>query len=161
MLTHEQLKELLHYDPETGVFTTRVARGNLSVDRKAGCKSRGYIQLRIADRIYRAHRLAWFYVHGSWPDSEIDHINLVTSDNRIANLREATRKQNTTNTPARRNNRCGKKGVTFAKHAGKWRARIVHNGRPEHLGYFTDIEAAHAAYAAAARVHFGEFARVE
>jgi hypothetical protein len=158
-LTQERLREILDYDPMTGVFTARIARSsNLPVGAIAGClRANGYITISICNQSYYGHRLAWLYVHGRWPDGEIDHINCIPSDNRLANLREATRAQNSRNMPVFRNNICGKKGVS--KRAGKWRANITKNKRRVHLGYFDTPEEAHAAYAAAARMHYGEFAR--
>jgi hypothetical protein len=160
-LTHAELTRLFDYDPETGVFTARVARHSVRIGAKAGCVAPdGYIQISVYGKKYKAHRLAWFYMYGCWP-SEIDHINLDKIDNRFSNLREATNAQQNSNRPAQRNNACGKKGVHFAKHASKWRAQIMKDKRFIHIGYFDSIEAAHRAYAAAARIHFGEFARAE
>jgi hypothetical protein len=96
-------------------------------------------------------------VYGRWPAEQIDHVNGVKGDNRIANLREATPTQNVANTLARRNNKCGKKGVVLAR--GKWQAQIYPNGRQIKLGSFNSAEEAHAAYCSAARIYFGEFAR--
>ena len=160
-LTQERLKELLDYDPETGVFTARVARSsNLPVGARAGSVTvRGYVNIHVCNKVYYAHRLAWFYVHGRWPNGHLDHINRVASDNRIANLREATRPQNMANTPVRSHNKSGKKGV--AKHHHKWVASICKHGRKVHLGSFGSAEEAHAAYVAAARDIHGEFARAE
>lgn len=159
-LTHERLKELLHYDPETGVFTHLTSgRGR---GRKAGARAGcfgGYTRVGVCGRVYRAHRLAWFYVYGVWPREQLDHINLDISDNRLANLREATVAQNGANCQARRRNKCGKKGVSKLK--GKWRAQIFKNKRQVHLGLFATAEEAHSAYIAAARDHYGEFARAE
>lgn len=161
MLTHERLKEVLEYDPETGHFVARVTRSNLLKGARAGKRSGKYSRIRIDGRLYYTHKLAWFYMHGKWPDAQIDHINLVPSDNRISNLREATHAQNNFNHSRQRNNKSGKKGVQFAKHSGRWRARIYKDSRPIHLGCFATAEEAHAAYVAAARIHHGEFARAE
>jgi hypothetical protein len=161
MLTQEQLKELLHYDPETGVFTARLTRGavfkGVSV---GGIQKDGYIRIGISKKKYYAHRLAWFYVHGRWPSKQIDHINCQKIDNSIGNLREATASQNKINSPLYRNNTCGKKGAFFVS-PGKWRALIGKDNSIIHLGYFDSADAAQAAYAAAASVHYGEFARAE
>ena len=162
MLTQERLKEVLDYDPETGHFTARITRSNLLRGARTGHKNKGvsrYILIRVDGRSYFAHKLAWFYMYGRWPPAQLDHINLVTFDNRISNLREATRTQNCANCPKPRNNKSGKKGVHFAKHTGKWRARI--SKARIHLGYFATAEEAHAAYIAAALALHGEFARAE
>ena len=161
MLTQERLKELLHYDPETGVFTARVNRGSVQIGAKAGGENRGYIRIGVKNKKYFAHRLAWFYVHGCWPSKELDHINGKRPDNRLSNLREATRAQNNSNRPVHRRNEYGKKGAYFIKNRNKWRALIGKDKRLIHLGYFDSAEEAQAAYIAAARTHYGEFARAE
>jgi hypothetical protein len=162
MLTQERLKELLDYDPETGIFTHRVSRGRRVAGVVTNCATTGgYIKLSICNKRYYAHRVAWIYVHGRWPSEQIDHINHVTSDNRIANLREATRSQNSANSGPRRNNKSGKKGVFFLRQTGKWRASIRKDKRRIYLGCFDTVEEAHASYAAAARDIHGEFARAE
>lgn len=97
-LTAESLRELLHYDPQTGIFTWRVTRGNLKACSRAGSmKEDGYIRVCIGERRYHAHRLAWLYVTGDWPVEEIDHINRNKADNRFTNLRPATRSTNEQN----------------------------------------------------------------
>ena len=122
----------------------------------AGCKSRGYIVVRVDLVLHQAHRLAWLYVHGSWPVDQIDHINCDPSDNRICNLREATPAQNQANT--RSYAKSGFKGVR--KNFSKWNAYI--GGRTfKHLGSFDTPEEANAAYLTAARARSGEFARGE
>lgn len=106
-----------------------------------------------------AHRLAWLYVYGEWPDAEIDHINGNTGDNRISNLRPATRAQNGANRGRQTNNASGVKGVCWHAQSGKWRAMIRISGKSRHLGLFNDIGAAAAAYARATVNRNGEFAR--
>lgn len=106
---------------------------------------------------YKAHRLAWLYMHGELPDKSIDHINGLKTDNRIANLRLATNAQQKQNRPRNLNNSSGYKGVARAE--TKWRARINANGRHYYLGRFDTPEDAHNAYVAAAHRLHGEFAR--
>lgn len=97
MITQEQLKELLDYDPDTGIFTWKVDRIAIGAGRKAGWLSpRGYIYITINSRRYLAHRLVWLYAHGFLP-SELDHINRDASDNRLCNLRVVTGSQNNRN----------------------------------------------------------------
>lgn len=99
-MTQEELHQLLDYNPETGKFFWKVnMRGKVKIGTKAGCvcKIHGYELINIKNKQYRAHRLAWLYVHGKWPNPEIDHINRVKTDNRIANLREADRSMNNLN----------------------------------------------------------------
>jgi hypothetical protein len=158
MLTQERLKELLHYDPETGVFTNRMSRGRAKAGAIAGCLTKGYVRICVDGRLHEAHRLAWCYVNGCWPREQIDHINCVKSDNRIANLREATNTENARNAPGHRNTKSGKKGVY--PDGGRWRA-MIYNNNLIHLGCYATIDEAHAAYAAAARIHCGDFARTE
>jgi hypothetical protein len=162
-LTAERLREVLNYDPATGVFTwlVRTARCR-RIGEVAGCGKNGYHQIGIDRRRYRAHRLAWLYMTGEWPAQEIDHINGDPSDNRITNLRPATSSQNKTNSRRRSDNNSGYKGVSFDRSRQKWQARISVAGRSaRRLGRFDCPVAAHAAYVAAAEKHFGEFARAE
>lgn len=154
-ITVERLRELLDYNPVTGVFKWRPT---LKMRRKglvAGTQhTKWYWHIRVDKRWYLAHRLAWLYVYGRWPADEIDHINGVRFDNRIANLREATTTQNRQN---RKPKVAGLKGVQ--KYYHRWRARIYVSGKCIWLGSFTTQEAASAAYREAAIKHYGEFAR--
>jgi hypothetical protein len=153
ILTQDRLKELLHYDPATGVFTWRISpRPNVPVGAIAGATDpkRKHVIIGIGGRLYRAHRLAWLYVHGEWPVSEIDHINRNGGDNRFSNLRLADRFINTQNTGLRKDNKSGYRGVNWSKATGKWRARIQANKRKIDLGCFSEISDAVAAYEKAA-----------
>ncbi|MCK9994454.1 MAG: hypothetical protein Dbin4_02974, partial [Alphaproteobacteria bacterium] len=98
-LTQSRLKELLHYDPDTGVFTRRVqTSSNARVGDVAGClHPEGYRHIQIDGKRYAAHRLAWLYMTGEWPTNQLDHLNGVRDDNRWGNLREATHGQNQQN----------------------------------------------------------------
>jgi hypothetical protein len=159
-LTASRLRELLTYDSETGEFRWIVRRNGTKSGVAAGHKTaRGYVHLRVESRLYKAHRLAWLYVHGEWPRDQIDHINGVYDDNRIANLREANSSQNKRNTGPYRNNLSGIKGVSWRPRDSRWQAEIRVNGRRHYLGYFKTSEEASAAYAAAAAAMHGEFAR--
>jgi len=155
-LTAERLRELLHYDPETGLFTRRVNRqGRWG---KAGSVAghinpRGYRVIWIGCN-WMAHRLAWLYVHGAWPEGQLDHINQDKTDNRIENLRLVTHAENMQNRPHQRNNVSGFKGVAPCKKTGRWQALICSNNKQIYLGLFATPELAHAAYCdAAARLH--------
>lgn len=152
---------MLSYDPETGVFRWRRRNGSrCEVGQEAGSVDRyGYILIRVDKTLLRAHRLAWQYVHGNPPASEIDHINGAPSDNRIANLRLASRSQNIANAKRSRANTSGAKGVYWCRQQQKWRARITVDRRSHHLGHFSNIADAQAAYLAAAKRAFGKFAR--
>lgn len=151
MLTQERLQELLRYDTASGAFTWRVRTSNrVRVGGEAGCLNpKGYRGIKLDGRLYLAHRLAWLYVHGDWPIDQIDHRNGVRSDNRLANLREATSAQNKQNVAKYSNNMSGLMGVSWKASSKRWIAQIQFEGRKEHLGYFDGPEAAHAAYLAA------------
>ena len=153
-LTLARLKELLHYDPETGVFTWKVRRcGRALVGAPAGTTySNGYHYIWLEGVRYFAHRLAWFYVHGRWPPNDIDHIDFNRANNAISNLREATESQNHFRVRTKKTRR----GVSETR--GRWRARISVKGIELHLGYFPNPDDAQAAYRSAALKHFGEFA---
>lgn len=118
------------------------------------------IRTPVGDVLVPAHRLAWFYAYGVWPQDQIDHRNGIRSDNRICNLREATNSLNKANERRRTDNTSGFKGV-HRRENGRWRARIGVGNRRLALGDFDTPEAAHTAYCQAAAQHFGEFARAE
>jgi len=131
-----RLTELLDYNPETGLFTWKVTAGKGlagmaagSVRRHKTCSHYTTIDIGVDGKLYRAHRLAWLYVHGDLPDKEIDHIDGDGTNNRIANLRLATHKQNGENVKLRKDNRSGRRGVSFHPASGLWRARVSHHGR--------------------------------
>ena len=168
-LTAEHLRSILHYDPETGVFTwrERADRPAWWNTRHAGQRAGGlqwgkhtaYVLIRINGRNYKAHRLAWLYMTGEWPSGDIDHEDGDGLHNWFINLRDATRAQNSGNTRRRSHNTSGFKGVT--RKGRRWAAQIMIDGRKCYLGTFDTPELAHAAYVEAARAHFGEFARPE
>ena len=163
-LTQERLRELLDYDPATGDFHWRIKTGN----RRAGTLARttdadGYQIISIQGKKLRAHRLAYLYMNGQFPDRGMDHINANKLDNSWSNLRLASAQGNQANKPLMRNNTTGHKGVfrcSKFKRTGRWRAQIVVNGVARHIGQYATKEAAAEAYARAAELHFGEFARV-
>jgi hypothetical protein len=163
-LNVETLNRSLAYDPGTGVFTrkqTETFNPRVKAGEPAGHLNRdGYVYIRIGKVSYLAHRLAWFCIHGRWP-LEIDHANGVKNDNRISNLREATRSQNMANTNVPKNNTSGAKGVYFDKVNQKWMAYIMLNQRAKNLGRFDSFEEAVSVRRNAAGRIFGEFARVD
>jgi len=151
-LTQDRLKQLLRYDPDTGIFVWRIALSCVAAETTAGTQDlKGYIRISVDRRIYAAHRLAWLYTHGVWPVAEIDHINRTRNDNRIANLRESDRSLNCHNSNLRADNVSGHRGVGWHKPQQKWRARISIAGCMHELGYFVDKESAVAAYRKAAQ----------
>lgn len=151
-ITAEEVRELLSYDPVTGIFTRRT--GPRAGMQAGHFRKTGYCSVSIYKRYYEAHRLAWFYMTGRWP-IRIDHVDLNPSNNAFKNLREALPWQNNANIGPKRD---GKKGVTVLKN-GKFQAQIKLGGRSFYLGLFGTEEEANAAYAGAARVLFGNFAR--
>jgi len=156
MLTQERLKQLLHYDAETGVFTwiAHQRRPDL-IGTVAG---QGYICINVDNRKYKAHRLAWLYIYDSWPSKHIDHENRIKSDNRIDNLRDASKAQNEQNKGLRSVNTSGVTGVYWNKGANKWQAYITVHERVKYLGIYCDKGDAINVRRAAARQYFGEFA---
>lgn len=154
-LTAERLRELLHYNPETGAFTWRESRGRVSRGNTAGTKDRkGYLMIRIAKMRYFAHRLAWLYVHGTFPTDCIDHINGVPEDNRISNLRPASRAQNNQNRSQNSKRQSGLTGVWWCESRCLWESSISSGGTRHFVGYFKDKAEAHTAYKnAKARLH--------
>lgn len=158
-LTAEQLRSLVHYDPETGVFTWLRREERDNYDRTWNTKNAGkttgtinavgYVVVCIYDQLYTGHRLAWLYMTGEWPKECIDHINRVRSDPRFVNLREATHTENKYNKHMQSNNKSGYKGIYLHKHSGLYHALINHAGRKISLGYFHTAEEAGAAYKAA------------
>lgn len=144
LLTQDKLKSLLSYDPNTGIFTWLIDRGGKArVGAQAGSLTKkGYLNISIHKKLYRAHRLAWLYVYGSWPAQEIDHINRNKSDNRIDNLRDASRRLNNINKNLPRNNTSGIKGVGWHEKKQKWRARIFVFRKQINLGWYSTKESA-------------------
>lgn len=163
MLTQERLKEVLSYDPVTGVFTWVKDTGKKRYAGKiaGGSDQKRYWTIAIDGRRYVAHRLAWLYVYGEWPPMWIDHINCNGFDNRLANLRLADATQNQGNKSKNKNNTSGFKGVHYHRQSRKWRASIFVNYKPRSLGLFLTREEASAAYRKAAVDVFGPFAKAD
>lgn len=127
-LTQKRLKELLHYSPDTGVFTWRHRMMKRNIPSRRNGKTAGsitalgYIVIVLNYKHLYAHRLAWLYTHGYIPENEIDHINKTKTDNSISNLREVSRSCNAINTINQKNNTSGVKGVYWRKERKKWQA---------------------------------------
>lgn len=148
-LSLDFVRSILSYDPQTGIFrwkqrTDRDAAWNARyAGTVAGVVDGNYIYITIGFPVrFAAHRLAWFYVYGVWPKHEVDHRNLVKTDNRLGNLREATRGQNAHNMKLFKNNTTGAKGVGFDRRRGKYRAQIKLNGKAVWFRRFDTIEEA-------------------
>lgn len=151
MLTQKRLKELLTYNVNTGVFVWNERRGGSALKGSvAGALSQGYRNIQVDKKTFQAHRLAWLYVHGKFPDKDLDHINLKRDDNRISNLREVNDSENKQNQRKYSTNTSGYKGVSWSKSRNKWSAGICVNYKTISLGYFDKIEDAAKAYEDAA-----------
>lgn len=159
MLTAARLRELLHYDQKTGVFTRNVRAGRCHAGQRAGSACNGYRAICIDNVLYYEHRLAWLYVHGNWPEGELDHADTVRSHNWLSNLRPSTSTQNKANIGLRKDNTSGAKGVFVTAH-GRFSVKIQKSGRQHRLGTYSTLEKASAIYAAAAKRHFGDYARL-
>ncbi len=136
MINQSELKELLHYEPDTGIFTWKVSLNRkIKIGSIAGTKNKywGYIYIGLKQKKYRAHRLAWFYMTGEWPKG-IDHDNHIRDDNRWLNLKEATQSKNTKNQSLRKDNKSGFTGVCWCDKWKKWVAKINVNGKTKYLG---------------------------
>lgn len=173
-LTADYVRQILSYNPDTGEFVWRErprehfknaqaysAWNSRFAGKSSGNISDGYWQININYRTYQAHRLAWLWMTGEWPNGEIDHIDCVGVNNRFANLREAAHSENMRNARKRADNASGVKGVYWDHRREKWQAQISANNKHFYLGSFDNIEDAAASYSKAARKLHGEFARTE
>lgn len=158
-ITAEYLRSILHYEPETGDFTWIVPPSNHGRlrNKPAGGTSTGYVLIKIDGRKYKAHRLAWLYVHGEWPAERIDHRDTDTFNNAITNLRLATQAQNCANANRWRGKSLPK-GVRRTA-SGRFQARIRFEHKLITIGTFDAVDDAARAYATTATRLYGEFAR--
>ena len=140
MISQSELKQMLHYCPETGVFTRLLRKQGAAQGSVAGCITvDGYIHIRINEKNYKAHRLAFLYMTGSWPDDQIDHINGRKDDNRFINLRSVSGSINSKNQKKPKNNSSGSVGVYWMKKTSNWMARICINNKLLFLGNFDNF----------------------
>jgi len=145
MITQEKLKEILDYNPETGIFTRLVRMGQRGKvgDVVGSPHNEGYLVVRIRGKSYLLHRLAFLYMAGYLPENQVDHKNGCGTDNRWLNLREVSNTCNQQNCKMSKNNKSGFNGVSWYKQTGKWLARIKINNKAIHLGcYETATDAA-------------------
>jgi len=150
-LTQTHLKRLVTYDPLTGEFTRLLGK---RAGHPVGSKIRaGYTHIFLTGQTYKAHRLAWLYVYGMWPNGQIDHINHNRSDNRIANLRDVTCSVNHQNRNRHTKSKSGVLGVTWHARDRRWQAHIEVNGKAKHLGSHVCLGVAIKARLAAEAVH--------
>jgi hypothetical protein len=160
-ITPKEVRENLDYDSLSGDFKwRRKSNGWSSVGRAAGSIDKGrYLVIGLKGVKRLAHRLAWAHYYGEFPTSTVDHVNGNGLDNRIANLRLADRRCQSINQRVRNNSMSGVKGVRYNAREGKWLARIGSNGKRTTVGRYATASEAGAAYDAAAKFLFGEFAR--
>lgn len=158
-LTQQRLKELLTYDPETGIFTWNVCRpvkikpGDVAGSLDPG----GYIRIRADDKSYMAHRLAYFYMKGVWPIGALDHKDRIRRNNAWSNIREATYEENSRNIGMRKDNASGYRGVHWSKRHSKWHAHIGLSGKKRCLGFYEDVELAGFVASEARDKYYREF----
>ena len=152
-ITQEELKAIIQYDPNTGDFTWLVSPArNVKAGALAGTYDDGYKRIGISGKYYRTHRLAWLYVHGKWPENQIDHINGIRDDNRICNLRDVSHGENQQNRKAaQKNSKTGFLGVMFFN--GKYKATVAipNSKKDKYLGVYGTPEEAHEVYLKAKR----------
>jgi len=139
MINQIELKKLVEYDKDTGIFKRKISTSNGATvgDVAGSTHSSGYERLRILGEKnpIPAHRLAWLYVYGVWPN-HIDHINGVRNDNRIKNLRSVSQPENNLNKKIFKNNSSGVSGINWISRLGKWRVRIGVSGEYISIGCF-------------------------
>lgn len=153
------LRQRLRYEPDTGKLywlscPHRSAAWNARYAGREAFSSKdrhGYRQTNLDGSVLRAHRVAWVLAYGEWPEADIDHVNHDRADNRLRNLRKATRSENLRNTRLPPRNTSGVCGVSWSKKSAKWRADIHHDGKQRFLGHFDEFDDAVAARKAAER----------
>lgn len=154
----EELRKILDYDKDTGVFTRKQSSHRNYVGKRAGTLHHtGYRFIRLSGKVYAEHRLAWLYVHGEILGDVIDHIDGNKSNNKISNLRCATRSDNNCNALRRKDNSSGIKGINWHKVTNKWMCRVQHDGDRVILGYFNSIEEANEVLIEYRETVHGEF----
>lgn len=154
MINQEEIKKLLNYDKETGIFTwkeKRNWRANKG-DIAGSINHSGYINIKINGKLFKAHRLAWIYVYGYWPIVDIDHIDHIKTNNKISNLRDVSTSINMQNQNCASSiSTTGLLGVCFHKATNKYQASITINKKRIHLGLFLSAEEAYSQYLIAKR----------
>lgn len=140
-ITLEQLRGLLSYDPDNGLFTWTVSPNRrIKAGSIAGTTaSRGYWCIKLLGKRYYAHRLAWLYSTGHWPSLNVDHINRVKTDNRLCNLRDVTCAVNSGNT---HRTKTDYPGISWSEKRGKWRVYMRIGGARVDFGYFKSLDSA-------------------
>jgi hypothetical protein len=158
-MTQNELKSVLNYDKETGNFYWKVSKGRAKIGEIAGKDDlNGYKMIGINYKYYLAHRLAWLYEYGEFPENNLDHINCNKLDNRIVNLREASKSQNSWNKTLFKNNTSGIKGVYWEAKRKLWRVTLGYFSKRIFLGRFKDKEMAELVAIEAMQKYHKEFA---
>ena len=140
MISHSELKRVLWLNEDEGRFYWNIKSRGIVIGQQAGSfDAYGYGQIRYAGKLYKEHRLVWFYINGAWPNGQIDHADHDRRNNKFANLREVNNLENHRNRPMQKNNRSGFVGVSFNKHTSSFESYITINGKKKKLGYFEKI----------------------
>jgi len=160
-LDYDTISNILEYDSKTGFITWKVKRANnISIGQIAGVIDKnGYRRIKIRPKLYLAHRIAWLLYYKEWPKNLIDHINMNRADNRIENLREATKSQNMMNTTKYQTNKSGIKGISWHKRDKVYRGHITVMGKNITVGRFKTIEEAEKAIVKKRLEVHGEFSQ--
>lgn len=159
LISQERLKALVHYDPETGIFTSRNVRQQVKKGQVLGASTKnGHLAFMLDNRTYGAQRLAWLYMTGEWPPRLVDHKDRNETNNRWENLRLADNSENASNSKLSAANTSGHKGIHWYKRHQKWAVQIGIGMKKIYLGYFDKLEDAIAVRKAAEIKYFGEFA---
>ncbi len=139
-ITQEELKNILEYNKDTGIFTWKIkVSDKVIIGNIAGTiHKHGYINITFNNKIYKAHRLAWLYIYGKWPLNLIDHINGIRHDNKLINLREANHQKNGFNRKKQQNNKSGYKGIYWNKQCNKWHVSYRINGKTFYGGLYVE-----------------------
>ena len=160
----ERIKEFLKYEPDTGKFfwvknnlRDKTWHSNFEGKEAGSLKPSGYINIHFEYKRYQAHKLAWYFMTGEWPDKDVDHIDRIRNNNKWDNLSLASKQQNRFNSICPVNSISGVKGVSFIKRLGKWKSRITYEGKTYSLGCHLTMEEAKEAYETKAKELHGEF----
>jgi hypothetical protein len=148
----------LKYNPKTGFIFWKIPGPGRKLNKPAGWIKEGYIRIGLSGKQLYAHRIAWIISTGEWPKNDIDHINMIKSDNRLINLREATRTENTRNNKICKRNTSGVTGVHYYKSRKVWQVYVRVNNRNKHIGYFSKLLDAKKARISAEKKYYGVFA---
>ena len=141
---YEKISEYLSYDSRSGLVTWIKDKGRAKSGDIAGTifGSEGYLRLKIFGKNYLVHRIAWLLNYGEFPNEQIDHINHISSDNRLSNLRAVDMVENSKNKSKYKNNTSGVSGVHWNKRSNMWASVISVSGKQVHLGYHVEFSEA-------------------